>query len=83
MDGAASARLEVSWCASPANHLINVSADERAAGRLTDASHERALECARRCGFVKLASVVSEAALRDADAALRALLRERAPTSTS
>lgn len=80
MDSAASARLEVSWCASPANHLINVSADERAAGRLTDASHERALECARRCGFVKLASVVSEAALRDADAALRALLRDEPDT---
>ena len=80
MHSAASAKLEVAWCASPVNHVVVVNDAERATGRLNADTHSTAIECARRCGFVKVSGAVPREPLLAAAAGLRAMLRDEPRT---
>ena len=57
-------QLNLEWCRQSSNHAIRVSKEERAAGKLTEASFQQALKSAQRCGVIKLQKAVSTRALK-------------------
>ena len=84
MHSAATAKVEVAWCADPSNHAIVITAEERFTGIVNKETAARALECVQRCGFAKLSGLLNDRngrnALLEASAALRMLL-DRDPDS--
>ena len=84
MHSAATAKVEVAWCADPSNHAIVITAEERFSGIVNKETAARALECVQRCGFAKLSGLLNDRngrnALLEASAALRMLL-DRDPDS--
>jgi hypothetical protein len=53
------------WCTERKNHAVVVTAAERAAGRLSSESVDKALASCRKCGFAKLVDAIDRAVVGD------------------